>query len=196
MQYTYLDKENLKISKLGLGTKIFVEQIKVDKKIFRNYVNNSLNEILISGIESGINLIECASFYPIDFLISLSEKIQQVRKSVVLNFRIGYKLSRENEIVKEKTQYKVFLTKKDVIAQVENLLTILKTDYIDIITICGLDKEKEYISDVVDAFYILNSRGYVRYSGIYIANADLLRLERLIEKFNFSQITYNILNQW
>ncbi len=195
MEYTFLKKDNLKISKLGLGTKIFVETVKVDNKIYRNNLKDTAENIISTALDMGINLIESASFYPEHSLKFLATKLRDVRKSLILNFKVGYKLSHNNNIIKEKKYPLIFLSKKDVISEVENILKIFKTDYIDILTICGLGKKLEYCSDIIDAFYVLQSRGYIRFSGVYIANVDLLENESLLSKFNFGQVTYNLLDQ-
>lgn len=191
MKYIHIPQKNLTISRLILGTKTFIPQIKIEKKIYKYQTTDPPDTIFAHAIDSGINTVEFASFYPHTLLTTLSKITNPIRKSLILCCRIGYKLDRYHEIIKEKHSPKIFLRKKEIIKEVENLLRIFKTDYLDIVTVCGIKEEKEYLSDVFDAFVLLKNRGYLRFGGLYFGQASL----PVLPFFDFYQLTYNILNQ-
>lgn len=191
MKYTFLPEKNINVSKLALGTKVFVDKLKIEGKIYRHYLHDSINTIISKAIDNGINMIESTSFYPESVLITLSNLIHEVRKSLILTFRIGYRLNGKGEIIKEEEYPQLFLRKKCIVEDVEKLLRIFKTDYLDIVTVCGIQRKTEYLSEVFDAFVTLKSRGYMRFSGIYLLQPNT----QLLRAFDFCQLTYNILSQ-
>lgn len=195
MQYTFLQKQGCKVSKLALGTKIFVDKIKVNDRMYKHTLVDSPKDIITRAIDAGVNVIESTSFYPDSALSGLSTYIHNIKKSLILNCRIGYRVDRNNEVIREQGRPKGFLTKRYIVEDVEKLLKIFRTDYLDVVTICGLDKNKKYVSDVFDAFVTMKRRGYVRFSGVYLLQPDSNEVLSLIKDSDFCQLTYNVLNQ-
>ncbi len=196
MKYAFLPKNGIiQISKLGLGTKVFTDKIKVDGRIYKHPVIDNPKDIITYAVDSGINLIESASFYSQITLNNLSAWVYDIRKSLMLNCRVGYRIDRDGEFIKERKQVKTFLRREYLLEDVEKLVKTFRTDYIDIVTVCGLENNKEYISDVFDAFVTMKSRGYIRFSGIYLSLTGSDELLFVVKTCDFCQLTYNILNQ-
>jgi aryl-alcohol dehydrogenase-like predicted oxidoreductase len=187
--------KHTELSRLALGTKKFVSKIKVNKKIYTNNTSDKFSNILQYAVENGINLVEIATFYPSSDLQTMSKIIQEFKKLLRFNLRIGYKIGNDGELVKENGNLKPFLLKKDIIKEVENSLRLFSVDCIDILTICGIKSNLTYLSDVLEAFYWLNTKGYVKWNGIFLSEKALATNLDIQKNFQVFQFTYNIINQ-
>ncbi|MBT1696979.1 aldo/keto reductase [Fulvivirgaceae bacterium PWU4] len=158
MKYNLLGNTGLKVSELCLGTMTFggrgiwtaigtLEQQAVD-------------ELMKSAVDAGINFIDTANVYS----IGLSEEL--TGKSIR---NLG--LKRDDLVIATKVRGKmgegpneVGLSRKHILAQVDDSLRRLNTDYIDLYQIHGYDALTP-LEDTIDTLDTLVQSGKVRYIG-------------------------------
>ena len=152
MEYRQLGKTELEVSCLGFGGAEIG---------FSGETQETVNTLLNSAIDVGLNLIDTAASY------LTSEKmiggaISHRRKEIVLISKCGMVdgLSRSD------------WSKKGILETVEKSLKSLNTDYLDITQLHSCNSEMLNRGEVIEALLVAKERGYTRYAGYSGDGAD------------------------
>lgn len=176
------------ISKLSLGTLHF--GVFLDQK--------SASRLTDFAIEHGINLFDTAPMYGNgQSEAMLGQSLGSKRKDVLIASKVGLKAGQD-----ELGNFRcvpINLNKENITKSVNKSLSILKTDYIDILQLHAYDYCTE-LDDTCQALEALISDGKIRYVGC--SNFDQLETQNLFShcaKLNIpivsSQIHYNLLQR-
>lgn len=156
MKYRTIGNSDLKVSVLGLGGNIFghFTNLEETKKIISLALNN------------GINFIDTANVYS----KGLSEKyigecVKGKREKFIIATKAGLKTG---EIPKNKFTYKY------IIQSIDESLTRLKTDYIDLYQVHNYDLTVP-LEETMDALNEIIEQGKVRYIGCSNYNLEQLK---------------------
>jgi aryl-alcohol dehydrogenase-like predicted oxidoreductase len=157
MEYRQLGKSDLKISRIGFGT------MSLDPG------DASAESLLLHALEGGINYFDTADIY----LKGLSETIlgrafKGKRDQVILATKVG------NQWRSDGSGWDWNPSKKYILSSVEQSLTRLQTDHIDLYQLHGGTKD-DPIDEIIDAFELLQSAGKIRYYGISSIRPDVIR---------------------
>lgn len=145
MDYTNLGKTELKASRLGFGGAEIGNL---------NATQETVNELLNSAIDEGLNLIDTAAAYWTSEEM-IGKAIGTRRNEIVLISKCG--------AVDGFTRSD--WSKKGIIETIQKSLQLLKTDYLDVEQLHSCDAETIKRGEVIEALIVAKERGYIRYAG-------------------------------
>ncbi|MGI8669977.1 MAG: aldo/keto reductase [Aridibacter sp.] len=144
MEYTNLGKTELKVSRLGFG----------GAEIGQDVIQETVNELLNSAIDAGLNLVDTAAAYwkSEEFI---GNAIGDRRKEIVLISKCGALdgFTRSD------------WSKKGILETIQKRLQLLKTDYLDVAQLHSCDSETLNRCEVIEALIVAKEKGYARYAG-------------------------------
>ena len=148
MEYSYLGKSELKISRIGFGTMSLETGNPVSEKL------------LLNAMREGINFFDTADLYQQGEIETLVGKtFQNKREQVILCTKVG------NQWRADGSGWDWNPSKKHILSSADQSLKRLQTDYIDLYLLHGGTME-DPVEDVIEAFEILKKSGKIRYYGI------------------------------
>lgn len=148
MEYSYLGKSELKISRIGFGTMSLETGNPVSEKL------------LLNAMREGINFFDTADLYRQGDIETLVGKtFLNKREQVILCTKVG------NQWRADGSGWDWNPSKNYILSSADQSLKRLQTDYIDLYLLHGGTME-DPIEDVIEAFEILKKSGKIRYYGI------------------------------
>ena len=197
MNYTTLPNTDIKVSKICLGTMTFGEQNS----------EKEAHQQLDYAIENGINFIDTAEMYPIaakESTLGLTEKYigswlkNQKREQLVIASKIAGP-NRGINYIREKLDF----SKKNITDAVEQSLSNLQTDYIDLyqlhwperkmnffgqrgFSIDANDQWEDNFNDILTTFDELIKAGKIKSVGI--SNETPFGLSRFLEESKYHNL--------
>jgi len=157
MEYCFLGKSDLQISRLGFGC------MSLDPKDPQG-VN-----ILHMALDAGLNYFDTADLYnkgQNEMMLGLA--FRDKRKELILATKVG------NQWRNDGSGWDWNPSKKYILSSVDQSLKRLQTDYIDLYQLHGGTME-DPIDDVIEAFEWLKSTGKIRYYGISSIRPNVIR---------------------
>ncbi len=157
MEYQVLGKTDLKISRISFGC------MSLDP-------NDPLSqEILLSALDEGINYFDTADLYNQGQNEALlGRTFKGVRNRVIIATKVG------NHWRQDGSGWDWTPSKKYILESVEQSLTRLKTEYIDLYQLHGGTME-DPIDEIIEAFELLKAAGKIRYYGISSIRPKVIR---------------------
>ena len=149
MQYNTLGNSNIKISSVGIGCMSMSPSTNI------NYV-----ALINQAVDNGINYFDTADLY--DFGENerlLGKAVKGKRQQLVIATKVG------NEWNKDRSGWKWNVSKDYINKAIDDSLTRLGTDYIDLYQIHGGTKE-DNLDEVVDTLEKLKQSGKIKEYGI------------------------------
>ncbi|MEK7724243.1 MAG: aldo/keto reductase, partial [Acidobacteriota bacterium] len=145
MEKRKLGKTELEVSRLGFGG----AEIGFD-----NEKQGTVDTLLNSAIDSGLNLIDTAAAYWTSEKM-IGEAISSRRNNLVLISKCGALdgFSKED------------WSKQGILETIQNSLRLLKTDYLDIAQLHSCSSEILKRGEVIEALIVAKEKGYTRYAG-------------------------------
>lgn len=157
MPYRQLGKSNLFISQLGFGC------------MSLNPGQSDFKTLIDTAIDKGINYFDTADIYNDgQNETAIGAALKQKRKQVIIATKVG------NQIKPDGSGLNWNPSKKHILAAVENSLTRLQTDYIDLYQLHGGTIE-DNISETIEAFETLQQQGKIRYYGISSIRPNVIK---------------------
>jgi len=155
MEKILLGRTNLSVSRAGLGGGGHSRLGKGYGSSFQSSV-----EVVKAGLDAGINFLDTASVYGTEEIVG--EAIKDRRDQVVLSTKGPVVRSGSSALGDD------FQPEKDFIANVENSLRNLKTDYIDVYHLHGVmpDQYDACVDRYLPILKNLQAAGKIRYIGI------------------------------
>lgn len=187
MEYIYLQGTDLYVSRIALGCG------------FRGLwsVSEAVRTIECA-IENGINFIDCANIYRLrsgEYAErALGEAIRHKRDKVVITSKLGAPTMTDDGV------YLAGASPKVMEKCLDDTLSRMKTDYLDVYLLHGPDKNTQ-ISDIVDTFNRMIKKGKIRYYGFcncefsYISDACNYASSQGLHKPAIVQGAYNLINR-
>ncbi len=157
MEYCFLGKSDLHVSRLGFGC------MSLDPKDPQG-VN-----ILHKALDAGLNYFDTADLYnkgQNEMMLGLA--FRDKRKELILATKVG------NQWRNDGSGWDWNPSKKYILSSVDQSLERLQTDYIDLYQLHGGTME-DPIDDVIEAFEWLKSAGKIRYYGISSIRPNVIR---------------------
>jgi aryl-alcohol dehydrogenase-like predicted oxidoreductase len=157
MEYTFLGKSDLRISRIAMGCmSLGDDQLQIEKVLHR-------------AIEGGINFFDTADLYDKGrneerIGIALKEK----RKEVIIASKVG------NQWRADGSGLDWNPSKKYILECVEGSLQRLQTDYIDLYQLHGGTID-DPIDETIEAFELLKQQGKIRWYGISSIRPNVIR---------------------
>ena len=183
MEYRQFNKTGLFVSEIGIGTNRFGH--KVDKK--------DVVKILHYCVDNNINHIDTANVYANGKSEEiLGESFGNLRKDFIIGTKVGWNNSYDNDLG--------LLSSRSINYHVNNSLTKLKTDYIDILWLHKWDNTTR-IDETLTTINSLINLGKIRYIGISNFNSwqTALTLVKAKTIYNIeiiaTQSEYNLINR-
>ncbi|MDH3493675.1 MAG: aldo/keto reductase [Acidobacteriota bacterium] len=145
MDYTTLGKTGLKVSRLGFGG-AEIGYFGKDQE--------SVDELLGSALDSGLNLIDTAAAYWTSEKL-IGNSIKSRRKDIVLISKCGALdgFTRSD------------WTKKGILETIESSLSLLQTDYLDVMQLHSCDAKTIQRGEAIEALIVAKEKGYIRFAG-------------------------------
>jgi len=157
MNYHLLGRSALSISAIGVGCMSLGED------------DNTNAGIIHQAIESGINFFDTADIYQQGFNeTTVGKAIKGKRKQVILATKAG------NQPRPDGKGWDWNPRKEYILKAVENSLSRLQTDYIDLYQLHGGTLE-DPIDETIEAFELLQQQGKIRYYGISSIRPNVIR---------------------
>ena len=157
MEYCFLGKSSLNISRLGFGC------MSLDPK------DPHGENILHMAMDAGMNYFDTADLYNQgQNEMMLGRAFQDKRKELILATKVG------NQWRNDGSGWDWNPSKKYILSSVDQSLKRLQTDYIDLYQLHGGTME-DPIDDVIEAFEWLKSAGKIRYYGISSIRPNVIR---------------------
>ena len=157
MEYCFLGKSDLHVSRLGFGC------MSLDPK-------DPLGvNILHMALDAGLNYFDTADLYnngQNEMMLGLA--FRDKRKELILATKVG------NQWRNDGSGWDWNPSKKYILTSVDQSLKRLQTDYIDLYQLHGGTME-DPIDDVIEAFEWLKSTGKIRYYGISSIRPNVIR---------------------
>jgi aryl-alcohol dehydrogenase-like predicted oxidoreductase len=170
MEYKMLGKSDLNISRIGFGC------MSLDP------LNTEAENILQKALDGGMNYFDTADMYHKgQNETMLGNAFSGKRDRVIIATKVG------NQWRPDGSGWDWNPSKKYILASVDQSLTRLQTDYIDLYQLHG-GTINDPIEDVIDAFESLVASGKIRYYGISSIRPNVIR-----EYVNRSAITSNMM---
>ncbi len=188
MKYRYLGNSGLAVSTVCLGTMTFGQkEWGCDEK--------TSHDILDAFVAEGGNFIDTANQYNngITEQIIGNWLINKDRENLVIASKCGFPTD-DNNINSRG------LSRKNIIQSCEDSLKRLKTDYIDLYQVYGLDPQTP-LEETMSALDYLIQQGKIRYAGCSnlpawkIMKASNISEQKNYEKFISGQYLYNLLKR-
>jgi len=177
MKYRQLGNSDLKISEISFGCMSLEENLDTTQKLIH------------MAIDRGINYFDTADLYQKgQNEILLGNAVKRYRDKVIIGTKVG------NEWSKDGSGWDWNPSKKYIIKSVEESLTRLQTDYIDLYQLHGGTID-DPIDETIDAFEILKKEGKIRYYGLSSIRPNVIKA--FIERSNISSVMmqYSILDR-
>lgn len=185
MKYRKVGASGLKVSEIGLGT----------WKTFGGYINTSdAKSIILKAYDLGINLIDTANVYHNGEAESIigSTISELSRESLVLSSKVFWPMGEgPNDLG---------LSRKHIMHQIEQSLSRLRTEYIDIYYCHRYDKDTP-LEETLRAMDDLVRQGKVLYIGVSAWTAEEIESavniadKFLLDRIIVNQPKYNLLNR-
>ena len=157
MDYTYLGKSDLRISRIAMGCMSLGDDQKEIEKIIHR------------AVEGGINFFDTADLYDKGLNEERSGKaLKRNRKDVVIATKAG------NQWRSDGSGWDWNPSKKYILECVEGSLQRLQTDYIDLYQLHGGTIE-DPIDETIEAFEHLKQQGKIRWYGISSIRPNVIR---------------------
>jgi aryl-alcohol dehydrogenase-like predicted oxidoreductase len=157
MEYCFLGKSDLNISRLGFGC------MSLDPK------DPQAENILHLAKDAGMNYFDTADLYNQgQNEMMLGRAFRDTRKELILATKVG------NQWRNDGSGWDWNPSKKYILSSVDQSLERLQTDYIDLYQLHGGTME-DPIDDVIEAFETLKSAGKIRYYGISSIRPNVIR---------------------
>ena len=162
MRKIILGRTNTTVSAISLGTWAFGGENKIGKKSvgWANQSDRDSRSVLIKAWEKNINHWDTADVYGEGhserIIGSMWEDIP--RNSIFLATKVGWDMG----------PFSHWYHPKHMKNKIEESLTNLKTDYIDLLYLhhCNFGKQDEYFDDAVEVLKSFQSRGKIRFIGL------------------------------
>lgn len=152
-----LGKSDLQISEIGFGCMSLKQNDPVNEEIIRR------------AIDYGINFFDTADIYQNgENEICLGKAVRHRRKEVVIASKVGNQLRKDGNGLDWNPR------KDHIISSAEKSLQRLQTDYIDLYQLHGGTIE-DPISEIIEAFDILQQQGKIRFYGISSIRPNVIR---------------------
>jgi len=145
MKYRTLGKTGLEVSCLGFGGAEIG---------YHNESQKTVDELLNSAIDAGLNLIDTAAAYWTSEKL-IGEALGARRKDIVLLTKCGALDGFT------RTDW----SKKGILETVQNSLKLLRTDYLDVVQLHSCSAEILGRGEVIEALIVAKERGYTRFAG-------------------------------
>ena len=145
MEYRDLGRTGLKVSRLGFGG-AEIGASHQDQK--------TVDELLGSAIDSGLNLIDTAAAYWTSEEL-IGNTIKSRRKDLTLISKCG--------AVDGFTHSD--WSKKGILETIQRSLTLLQTDFLDVMQLHSCDAETIARGESIEALIVAKERGYIRFAG-------------------------------
>lgn len=174
MEKRKLGKTELEVSRLGFGG----AEIGFD-----NEKQGTVDTLLNSAIDSGLNLIDTAAAYWTSEKM-IGEAISSRRNNLVLISKCGALdgFSKED------------WSKQGILETIQNSLRLLKTDYLDIAQLHSCSSEILKRGEVIEALIVAKEKGYTRYAG-YSGDNDDAKTAIEMDFFDTLQTSVSIADQ-
>ena len=157
MEYGFLGKSDLNISRLGFGC------MSLDPK------DPQAENILHQAMDAGMNFFDTADLYNKgQSEMMLGRAFRDKRKELILATKVG------NQWRNDGSGWDWNPSKKYILSSIDQSLERLQTDYIDLYQLHGGTIE-DPIDDVIEAFEWLKSAGKIRYYGISSIRPNVIR---------------------
>ena len=162
MRKIILGKTNTTVSAISLGTWAFGGENKIGKKSvgWANQSDRDSRSVLIKAWEKNINHWDTADVYGEGhserIIGSMWEDIP--RNSIFLATKVGWDMG----------PFSHWYHPKHMKKKIEESLTNLKTDYVDLLYLhhCNFGKQDEYFDDAVEVLKSFQSQGKIRFTGL------------------------------
>ena len=162
MRKIILGRTNTTVSAISLGTWAFGGENKIGKKSvgWANQSDRDSRSVLIKAWEKNINHWDTADVYGEGhserIIGSMWEDIP--RNSIFLATKVGWDMG----------PFSHWYHPKHMKKKIEESLTNLKTDYIDLLYLhhCNFGKQDEYFDDAVEVLKTFQSQGKIRFTGL------------------------------
>ena len=162
MRKIILGRTNTTVSAISLGTWAFGGENKIGKKSvgWANQSDRDSRSVLIKAWEKNINHWDTADVYGEGhserIIGSMWEDIP--RNSIFLATKVGWDMG----------PFSHWYHPKHMKNKIEESLTNLKTDYIDLLYLhhCNFGKQDEYFDDAVEVLKSFQSQGKIRFTGL------------------------------
>ena len=162
MRKIILGRTKAPVSAISLGTWAFGGENKIGKKSvgWANQSDSDSRSVLIKAWEKNINHWDTADVYGEGhserIIGSMWEDIP--RKSIFLATKVGWDMG----------PFSHWYHPKHMKNKIEESLTNLKTDYIDLLYLhhCNFGKQDEYFDDAVEVLKTFQSQGKIRFIGL------------------------------
>lgn len=177
MNYRQLGSSELKISEISFGCMSLEQEFDTARKL------------IYRALDKGINYFDTADMYQNgENEILLGRILKEHRDQVIIATKVG------NELRSDGMSWDWNPTKKYILKSVENSLTRLQTDYIDLYQLHGGTIE-DPIEETIDAFETLQKEGKIRYYGISSIRPNVIRT--YVQKSNIVSVMmqYSLLDQ-
>ncbi len=157
MEYRFLGKSDLHISRIGFGTM----SLEPDSPASESF--------LIHALDQGINYFDTADIYQQGRSETmLGRAFREKRKQVVLATKVG------NRWKPDGSGLDWVPTKKYILNAVEQSLVRLQTEYIDLYQLHGGTME-DPMDEIIEAFEMLKTAGRIRFYGISSIRPNVIR---------------------
>jgi aryl-alcohol dehydrogenase-like predicted oxidoreductase len=157
MNYRILGNSNLDISEIGFGC----------MSLGDNAAENI--SLVHSALDKGINFFDTADLYQHGHNeAQLGKALEGRRENAIIATKVG------NQWKSDGTGFEWNPRKEYILKAVEESLTRLRTDYIDLYQLHGGTME-DPIDDVIAAFELLQQQGKIRYYGISSIRPNVIR---------------------
>ncbi len=173
MEYVYLGKSNLKVSRICLGCMGFG-----DASGMQNWAVNQqqTNEIVKRALELGINFFDTANCY------------SNGSSEIFLGNAIKKYAKREDVVIATKVYFNEGkLSKEAILREVDKSLERLQTNYIDLYIIHRFDYDTP-IKETMEALHEVVKQGKVRYIGASAMYAyQFAKMQEIARKYGYTE---------
>jgi aryl-alcohol dehydrogenase-like predicted oxidoreductase len=157
MDYTFLGKADLRISRIGFGCMSLGQD------------RRSNEQLILRSLDLGVNFFDTADLYQQgENEISLGKSIQSVRKQVVISTKVG------NQWRTDGSGWDWNPRKSHILWAADQSLRRLKTDFLDLYQLHG-GTEEDPFDEILEAFESLKKQGKIRYFGISSIRPAVIR---------------------
>ncbi len=177
MNYRKLGNSELKISEVSFGCMSLKENYRDTEKLIHQ------------AVDKGITYFDTADIYQNgQNELMLGTAIKNFRGDVLIGTKVG------NQLRNDGNGWNWNPSKKYILKSVEDSLTRLQTDYIDLYQLHGGTIE-DPIDETIDAFETLKREGKIRYYGISSIRPNVIR--EYVERSNISSVMlqYSLLDR-
>lgn len=176
MKYATLGKSDLQVSKIGFGCM----SLRGSEKENETLLNRAL--------ESGVNYFDTADFYEDgQNEIKIGKLLKSNRNKLIIASKVGNKKQPDGS-----TSWNA--SKAYILKAVDESLTRLQTDYLDLYQLHGGTME-DNIDETIEAFEQLKQQGKIRYYGISSIRPNVIR--EYVSKSNITSVMmqYSLLDR-